>query len=69
MGHIASPSDGDESAAVFISFLELILIPSKSASIPEFVMPCRKQDKQGRRLCRKSHGEAVRIILMRKLSE
>lgn len=69
MGRIASPSRGDGFAAVFISFLEQILIPSRSAFIPEFVMPCRKQDKQGCRLCRKSHGEAVHIILMRKLSE
>lgn len=52
MGRIASPSDGDEFAAVFISFLELILIPSRSAFIPEFVMPCRKRDKQDRRLYR-----------------
>ncbi len=52
MGRIASPSDVDEFAAVFISFLELILIPSKSASIPEFVMPCRKRDKQVCRLYR-----------------
>ena len=65
----ASPSRGDGFAAVFIPFLELILIPSKSASIPEFVMPCWKWDKQGRRLCRKSHAKAVHIILMRKLSE
>ena len=52
MEHIASPSDVDEFAAIFISFLELILIPSKSAFIPEFVMPCRKRDKQGCRLYR-----------------
>lgn len=69
MGRIASPSRGDGFAAVFISFLELILIPSKSAFIPEFLMPCRKWDKQDRRLCRKSHDKAVHIILMRKLSE
>ena len=69
MGRIASPNGGDEFAAVVISFLEQILISSRSAFIPEFVMPCWKRDKQGCRLCRKSHGEAVRIILMRKLSE
>lgn len=52
MGRIASPNGGDEFAAVFISFLEQILISSRSAFIPEFVMPCRKRDKQGCRLYR-----------------
>lgn len=52
MGRITSPNGGDEFAAVFIPFLEQILIPSKSAFIPEFVMPCRKRDKQGCRLYR-----------------
>lgn len=69
MGRIASPNGDNEFAAVFIPFLEQILISSRSAFIPEFVMPCRKRDKQGCRLCRKSHDEAVHIILMRKLSE
>ncbi len=52
MGRIASPNGGDEFAAVFIPFLEQILISSRSAFIPEFVMPCRKRDKQGCRLYR-----------------
>lgn len=52
MEHIASPNGGDEFAAVFIPFLEQILISSKSAFIPEFLMPCRKRDKQDRRLYR-----------------
>lgn len=52
MGRIAFPNGDNEFAAVFISFLEQILISSRSAFIPEFVMPCRKQDKQGCKLYR-----------------
>lgn len=52
MGRITSPNGDNEFAAVFIPFLEQILISSRSAFIPEFVMPCRKQDKQGCKLYR-----------------